>query len=349
MRIGLMVHEPLNDQSGGYLYDRKIAEYLRKSGNDVVIYTPPFDAAQIIEDDVAFLIEDELCHQELLGFNLHLKQASSIPLIALVHHLKYLEPIFKRQQEKEAETRFLEACDAVIANSNDTSRRVHELGVELPAVVAYPGCGLAAPDQDFTREQSRSSLNLLFVGILLPRKGTHVLLDALAELMDYRWRLRIIGDDTLDARYVGLLREKSLKLRDRVQFCGRVSSEELSAAYLDSDILILPSYIEGYGIVAAEAVLHLLPSIASNVGGIPEVIRDGREGILVNPGDKSALKQALRNLFEHPEHLMPLIEGCALRRPSLPTWAETGRVIEDFLLGFRHENTVSNISLLRTE
>jgi glycosyltransferase involved in cell wall biosynthesis len=337
MKIGFVVREPLRDQSGGYLYDRKVVEHLRDRGNAVSVYTVPPDTVKIGGDGLELLIEDELCHEDLLEFNLHVKEASPIPLIALVHHLKYLESIFQREEARQRERDFLRTCDAVIANSNDTSRKVSELGIKLPTVVAYPGCDLMARRPDSGREPSESFLKLLFVGILIPRKGVHLLLDALAELTRYAWQLRIVGDETLDARYVASLREKSLKLGNRAQLLGRVSREELSQIYLDSDLLVLPSYFEGYGIVAAEAVLHLLPVIASSIGGIPEIIRDGREGILLPPGDRSALRQTLQDFFEHPEHLHPLIEGCALRHPSLPKWDETGRAVEDFLLSLRHE------------
>jgi glycosyltransferase involved in cell wall biosynthesis len=337
MKIGLVVYECPKDQSGGYLYDRRIVGHLRDQGHEVSIYTFPFETARVIKDDVEVLIEDELCHADLLEFNRHLKSVSSIPVIALVHHLKYLEPVSHPAEEREKERKFLTACDGVIANSNSTSERVAELGIGLPTLVAYPGSDRVAPAPDFRRELPKAVINLLFVGILIPRKGVHLLLDALGELSHYSWRLRIVGDETLDVSYVESLREGALRLGNRVEFLGRVTPEELSEIYLDSDIFILPSYFEGYGIVVAEAVLHLLPTIASKVGGIPEIVQDGKEGILVPPGDKSALKQALQDFLEHPEHLAPFIEACAVRRHSLPTWQQTGRLIEDFLLRFRDE------------
>jgi len=335
MKIGLAVYEVPKDQSGGYLYDGKIAEHLRERGHEVFVYTFPFDTARVIKDHVEVLVEDELCHADLVEFNLHLKRVSSIPVIALVHHLKYLEAVSHQEEEREKERKFLSTCDALIANSNSTSQEASELGIGLPTVVACPGCDLVAPAPDFRRQLQEASVNLLFVGILIPRKGVHILLDALEELSHYPWELRVVGDDKLDVRYVESLKEKALRLGNRVQFLGRVSREELSEIYVGSDLFILPSYLEGYGIVVAEAMFNLLPTIASRVGGIPEIIRDGKEGILVPPGDKSALKRTLQDFLEHPEHLGPFIEACALRRHSLPTWEEAGKLIEGFLIGLR--------------
>ena len=334
MKIGLMVYESLRDQSGGYLYDRKIVEYLRDCGHKVLVYTFPFEVERVIKDDVELLLEDELCHKDLLEFNLRLKKAFPIPVIVLVHHLKYLEPVLQPREEKEKEKKFLKTCDAVIANSDNTSREVRKLGVELPTLVSYPGCDHLAPSPDFNRRAPESFLKILSVGILVPRKGFYLLFEALEELSDYPWELRIVGDETLDVRYVESLRKKARELGNRIQFLGRVSSKELSEIYLNSDLFVLPSYFEGYGIVVAEAVLHLLPVIASKVGGIPEIIQDGREGILIPPGDKAALKGALQVFLEQPERLGPFIEACALRRSSLSTWKETGKRIEDFLSTF---------------
>ena len=156
MRVGFVVREPLRDQSGGYLYDRKVVEHLQDSGNAVSIYTVPPDIAKIVGDGLELLIEDELCHDDLLEFNLHLKEASSIPVIAVVHHLKYLESVFQREEARQREREFLRTCDALIANSNDTSRKVSELGISLPTVVAYPGCDLMARRSGSGKESPES-------------------------------------------------------------------------------------------------------------------------------------------------------------------------------------------------
>jgi glycosyltransferase involved in cell wall biosynthesis len=336
MKIGLMVYEPLKDQSGGYLYDRKIVEYLKDRRYEVLVYTFPFEISRVIKDDVELLIEDKLCHEDLLEFNLHLKRAFPIPVIALVHYLEYLEPGSKKEKTKEKEKEFLKTCDAVIVNSAGTSNEVRKLKVELLTLIAYPGCDHFALPSEFKRKVPQKFLELLSVGNLIPSKGFHLLLDALGGLSDYPWELRIVGNETVDVRYIELLRKKARKFGNRVQFLGQVSPKELSEIYLDSDLFILPSYFEGYGMVVAEAVLHFLPVIASRVGGIPEIIQNGREGILIPPGDKSALKQALQDFLEHHERLEPFIEACARRRSSLPTWHETGKLIDNFLLRFRH-------------
>jgi len=331
-----MVYEVLKDQSGGYLYDRKIVEYLKDRRYEMLVYTFPFEIARIIKDDVELLIEDKLCHEDLLIFNLYLRKVFHIPVIALVHYLKYLEPGPQKEKTKEKEKEFLRTCDAVIVNSAGTSKEVEKLGIELPTLIAYPGCDHFAPPSEFKRRPPKRFLKLLSVGNLIPGKGFHLFLDALVELSDYPWELRIVGDETVDVHYVESLRRQAQEFGNRVQFPGQASPKELSQIYLNSDLFILPSYFEGYGMVVAEAVLHLLPTIASRIGGIPEIIQSGREGILVPPGDKSALKQALQDFLEHPKRLEPFIEACALRRPSLPTWEETGKLIENFLSRFRH-------------
>ena len=66
-----------------------------------------------------------------------------------------------------------------------------------------------------------------------------------------------------------------------------------------SKVLVLPSRWEGFGLVIIEAMSNMLPVIASNVGGIPEIIENGRDGILVPPEDSETLAQAINDLLEN--------------------------------------------------
>jgi len=331
MKIGLLVYEPLKDQSGGYLYDRKVIDYLRTQGHETLVYTFPFEAGKVIEDRVDLLLEDELCYKDLLAFNLHLKKKTPIPVIAIVHHLKCLESIPHPEDEREKEKNFLQSCNAAIVNSTATFEEIRKLGINLPALIAKPGCDHFRLPSGFERKIPQNHFKLLSIGNLIHRKGFHLILEALEGLPEFSWELYIAGDETWDANYAGLLKRKAGRFKNKVKFLGKISGEYLSQFYLHSDIFVLPSYFEGFGMVIAEAIFHRLPVIASRVGGIPEIVQDRNEGILIPPGDKFALEQALRFFLECPERLKPFIEACSLRCSSLPTWEETGRNIANFL------------------
>jgi len=148
-----------------------------------------------------------------------------------------------------------------------------------------------------------STLKLITVSRLVERKGIQYLLYALAELrmegVDYQFKLLVVGDGNYAAALEDLA--TNLKLEDAVSFYGFCPNEKLPELYSSSDIFVLPSLTESFGQVFGEAMACGLPIIGTTVGGIPEVVIDGENGILVQPKDVSALKQAMYKLIKNPE------------------------------------------------
>jgi glycosyltransferase involved in cell wall biosynthesis len=154
---------------------------------------------------------------------------------------------------------------------------------------------------------------ILFVGRLVERKGVAVLLEALARLRSARpVRLWVVGDGPL--REPLRRRAEELGIADRVEFPGFVSEEELSRRFRDCDVFVLPAIrdakgdVEGLGVVLIEALLHARPVVASDSGGIRDIVRDGETGLLVPPGDAAALAAALRRVLEEPELAVRLVQ-----------------------------------------
>jgi glycosyltransferase involved in cell wall biosynthesis len=135
--------------------------------------------------------------------------------------------------------------------------------------------------------RSTSAMVIGAVGRCAPEKGFDVLLRAMVEL-------------PADCRLV-LLGEGAEQDEDRVQFVGWVDPPW--AATWKFDVLVAPSRVEAFGLVAVEAMRAKIPVIASGVGGFVEIIDDGSTGLLVEPGDPSALAVAIRRLSQDPvEH-----------------------------------------------
>jgi glycosyltransferase involved in cell wall biosynthesis len=111
-------------------------------------------------------------------------------------------------------------------------------------------------------------------------------------------RLDIVGDG--DARPVLVALADAQGIADRVRFLGRVSDEELAAAYARASVLALPSTGEGFGIAYLEAWQRGLPVIGSTEGAAPEVIEHGRDGLLVEAVDIGALARAIETLLREP-------------------------------------------------
>lgn len=109
----------------------------------------------------------------------------------------------------------------------------------------------------------------------------------------------VVGDGTDRPRLEHLAAKHNVT--DIVQFAGRVSDEQLHAYLHATDVFVLPSRKEGFGIVFLEAMAYGKPVVAGAHGGSPEVVADGETGILVRNGDQDALVEALTSLLLNPE------------------------------------------------
>ncbi len=138
---------------------------------------------------------------------------------------------------------------------------------------------------------------VLSVGRLYPRKRLEDLLEAAAILRSRipRLRVRIVGGGPESAR----LRERHarLGLEETVVFLGEVPRSTLAVEYRRAHCFCLPSVQEGFGIVFAEAMAAGLPVVACRAAAVPEVVMDGRTGLLVSPRSPEALAGALETLL----------------------------------------------------
>jgi glycosyltransferase involved in cell wall biosynthesis len=143
---------------------------------------------------------------------------------------------------------------------------------------------------------------VLFVGALTEwhrYKGLDVLLEALSLLNDTSHvQLLVVGDGMLKSHYQEMA--SALSISSRVIFAGDASDSDLPEYYACSDVLVLPSKdrSEGFGLTLLEANATGKPVIGSHVGGIPGVIRDGYNGLLVPPNDPRALASKLSELLD---------------------------------------------------
>jgi glycosyltransferase involved in cell wall biosynthesis len=142
-----------------------------------------------------------------------------------------------------------------------------------------------------------------YVGRLCPTKGLDVLLDATARLRRGRpdARLVVVGGDGGDPGYARLLARRAAApdLAGAVSFLGYVP--EAGRLCGDFDVQAVPSWAEPFGLVSLEALAQGVPVVATASGGSPEIVRHGREGYLVPPGDREALARRLAALLAAPE------------------------------------------------
>ena len=153
------------------------------------------------------------------------------------------------------------------------------------------------------REQKKKLPEILYVGTLIPCKGVHFLVEAFARIAPTfpKARLVIIGKAE-NVEYAALLKRqvRNLGLDRQVEFLSPMSQTDLAWRMAKACVLVLPSLSEGLGRVVFEAMACGTPVIGSQVGGIPEMIKDGVNGFLVPPGNIDALADRLRWFLEHP-------------------------------------------------
>ena len=190
------------------------------------------------------------------------------------------------------------------ANGEKRDRRHFSLASTSPAVQdADRGSSSLA---DFAAGTGKMApvpvFRLAFVGTNWRIKGLDVLLHALARLgeSDVKFSLVVAGSADLPGHAPMVRLAGRLGLGDRVTFAGRLGRADLARLLWASDAVVLPSRQEAFGVAVLEALAAGVPVIASRVGGIPEILRDGREGLLVPVGDARALAAAIAKLAHDP-------------------------------------------------
>jgi glycosyltransferase involved in cell wall biosynthesis len=149
-----------------------------------------------------------------------------------------------------------------------------------------------------------SSQNVLYAGVLIPRKGIHHLVSAFARIArDFPRTYLIIAGLAENKSYAARLKvqTRQARLDGRVEFVDEMPQVELAGRMQEACVFVLPTYSEGLPRVAYEAMAAGLPVIASAVSGIPDIVQDGVTGFLVQPGDEAALAERIRWILEHPE------------------------------------------------
>ena len=223
------------------------------------------------------------------------------------------------------ERQALGCADAVIVTSPWTRTWLVE-HCDLPpdrVHVAEPGV-----DSAELTEPSADGGRLLCVGALLPHKGQDVLVAALTLLAGRRWRCRLVGAelDTDHARTVRAL-IVSAGLGDRIELTGPLPPADVATIYADTDLLVVPSRIETYGMVVLEALARGIPVVATTAGGLPGVVGldDGGSGpgLLVPADDPRSLAEVLRRWLDDEQLRHRLRVAAAARRQTLPPWSQT--------------------------
>ena len=294
---------------------------------------------EIIKDYRFDIIHDNQC----LGYGLLLMKHLKIPVVATIHHPI---PIDRDLEISQAETlwekfllkrwyafcfmqgivsRRMERVITVSQSSVDAIERSLKVPRDRLRMV-YNGidCNLFKNDDSVVKEphslilvnsseQSVKGVPYLLKAMQLLKNGTDV-------------RLKVVGTPSPDGQNLKLVKEYGLQ--DIVTFTGRVTMEELVRHYVSSEICVVPSIYEGFGLPAAEAMSCQLPVVTTSGGALPEVVgRDGETSIIVPPADPGAIASAVERLLEDQNLRRQMGEAGRKRIEQNFSWEQAARKI----------------------
>jgi glycosyltransferase involved in cell wall biosynthesis len=204
--------------------------------------------------------------------------------------------------------RVLDSAEVIIATTRSYAQESPFLKNYLDKIVVIPnGINIEEVTTTLTKEESRTNLGLpiktkiiLFFGSLVPYKGPDILLKAFKVIKNEFPEVKLIfagrGQMLVELRDMA----KKFDLDDDVIFLGFVEDEKKALYYKSADIFCLPStnMAESFGIVNLEAMASGIPIVGSNLGGIPDIIKEGENGLLAKPCDYQSLANALLMLLK---------------------------------------------------
>lgn len=252
------------------------------------------------------------------------KKLIGAPVFRTIHHVDdFAEPKlfeFEKKAVAHADYRF-------VVSEYWKRELKKEYGHE--SVVTYNGLDI----KEFSSLPKRKGTapTVLFVGGLEPRKGLEYLLHAMEYVIDELPNTRLIAvaktgfRGTDEWSWFTTLADR-LGIKGNMVFRESVSQDTLLELYAECDLLVLPSKTEGWGLSLMEAMACGKPVVASRVGGIPELVRDGTDGILVRAGDIRELADAILKLLKDPSARVTMgANGMARVRQF--SWDETARIV----------------------
>jgi glycosyltransferase involved in cell wall biosynthesis len=227
--------------------------------------------------------------------------------------------------------RLLSKADAIIAPSRFLRNRFIEHGVP-PSKITFSDYGMRTESLPHNRRQRAVSgrLRCAFIGSVMPHKGVHVLIDAFNRLSNARAELRIYGDPEYAPDYYASLMRRSRN--GSVRFMGGVHNNEVYRILGDTDVLIVPSvWYENSPLTMHEAVLAGVPVIASNIGGMAELVKRAENGLLFEAGNADDLYEKIALLIAEPRRL----KGLRGRVAAIKGMEENAEELEELYMGLQ--------------
>jgi glycosyltransferase involved in cell wall biosynthesis len=249
-----------------------------------------------------------------------------VPMIAVLHQPPggIDHGAVRKRAQAPLDRLALRRADLLIAASDHLAEQLVEAGFPRSRIRVVPPGRDVAPPPGGPPSDLRKGRRAAFLAVAnwLPRKGIIELLEAFARLPSEAGTLHLAGDDAAERRYAARVRSRLAEtdLSGRVIVHGSLSLEDVATLYQAADVFVLPASREPYGTVWGEAMAFGLPVVGWRAGNLPHLAEDGREGLLVEPGDIDALSRALMRLAFEGDLRARLGAAAKSRALSRPTW-----------------------------
>ena len=245
--------------------------------------------------------------------------------LLLIRKKKWVKPLLKFA---------IGQAQAVFANSSFTASKIKALrNVDVEWSPYGTTLESSAPEGDnatatIVPHPVDGKFKILFVGRHIERKGICYLIEAAKHLPRDQFEIRIVGVGDLTDKLKAQAKAMAAANTDAAEiiFTGKLSPEELANEYKTANVFTLPAIVdskgdtEGLGVVLIEAMELGLPVVASNVGGIPDVVVDGESGILVPEKNAEALADAYKRLASESGLVQKMLQGARKRIAECFTW-----------------------------
>jgi glycosyltransferase involved in cell wall biosynthesis len=199
----------------------------------------------------------------------------------------------------------IKQADLLRAVSQFTRQKL-EAKTDKPCLVYNTFTDIEVFKKNAASTSSNESKQVLYAGALTYLKGVHILLAAMKNVLSVEKDvgLTVVGEGEYKVRLEEIAAQ--LRIKERVKFVGWLSQYQLFELIRSCFVFVLPSLSEGLGRVLIEAMVSGKPVVGSNTGGIPEIIRDGETGFLVEPDDSQDLSQKILFLLKNPDLAMKM-------------------------------------------
>lgn len=222
--------------------------------------------------------------------------------VILHEHAADFVEYYDEAADKQAIIDTLRNCDALIVLSQSWKEYFVSIGMDDAKIHVLNNI-VSPPELLPEKHVADGKLHLMYMGEISKRKGGFDLLQAIADNKDYfkdKLILRMGGNE-VDGDIKTFIKEHGLE--SFVTYEGWIAGQKKIDCLNWEDVYILPSYNEGLPIAILEAMAYSHPVISTPVGGIPEVIETGKNGMLVQPGDTKAIADAIKYYIENHDSI----------------------------------------------